>query len=66
MAVKAEKKESATPHKVREITFKCRFCEKVKPYRDMVMLTRYFPPLTACQSCALKLEYAAEEPSQEV
>ena len=61
MTTKIVKKEIVTASVMDKITFKCRFCEAVKPYSEMVIMPRFFPPLTACQSCALKIEYAEEE-----
>lgn len=67
MTTKGAKKETAKAKGAEEITFKCRICEETKPYSDMVVMTRFFPPLTACKSCALKMDYAEErEQSQEV
>jgi hypothetical protein len=60
MTAKSVKKESAKAGEAPQIKFKCRFCEAVKPYSEMVVMPRFFPPLTACQSCALKMEYAEE------
>ena len=67
MTTKGEKKESIKTSEFKAITFKCRFCGEVKPYSEMVIMPRYFPPLAACRSCSLKVEYAPkEEPNQEV
>jgi transcription elongation factor Elf1 len=41
--------------KEKEITFKCRFCEESKLLDEMVVLTRYFPPVIACRDCEKKL-----------
>ncbi len=48
MATEIEKKKKP---KIKEITFKCKFCEKSKPLEEMVVLTRFFPPITACRDC---------------
>jgi len=37
--------------KEKEITFKCKFCEESKSIDEMVVLTRYFPPVVACREC---------------
>jgi len=34
-----------------EITFKCKFCERSKPLSEMVVLTRFFPPVVVCRDC---------------
>ena len=47
--VTMDKGESAV--KVREITFKCKFCGRTKPIREMVVPTRFYPPVTACRDC---------------
>ncbi len=41
--------------KAKEVTFKCKFCEKSKPLDEMVVLTRYFPPIVACRDCDKKM-----------
>lgn len=43
------KKEKAKKEK--QITFKCRFCEKDKPFEEMVVLSRYFPAVITCRDC---------------
>ena len=43
------------------INFTCRFCEETKPYAEMVVVTDYFPPLTACRSCAKYLKNAEKK-----
>ncbi len=40
---------------VKEITFKCKFCERSKPLSDMVVVTRFFPPIVACRDCEKKM-----------
>ncbi|MDO8687487.1 MAG: hypothetical protein Q7K41_02740 [Dehalococcoidales bacterium] len=47
----AKRKES----KAKEVTFKCKFCEESKPLNEMVVLTRYFPPMVACRACEKKM-----------
>jgi len=42
--------------KVKEITFKCKFCEKSKPLDEMVVLPGYFPPIVACRDCGRKMQ----------
>ena len=41
--------------KAKEVTFKCKLCEKSKPLGEMVVLTRFFPPVVACQDCEKKM-----------
>lgn len=66
MTTKGEMKEGTGTVEVKAMTFRCRFCNEVKPYSEMVILPRYFPPLVACQGCSVKVEYAPkEEQSQE-
>ena len=52
MSGEIEKEEE---HKIREITFKCKFCERSKPLDEMVVLTRFFPPIEACRDCEKKM-----------
>ena len=52
MTAETEKGEEA---KTKEVTFKCKFCEKSKPLDEMVVLTRYFPPIVACRDCEKKM-----------
>ena len=41
--------------KAKEVTFKCKFCERSKPLDEMVVLTRFFPPIVACRDCEKKM-----------
>ena len=52
MTPEIEKKEEP---KAKEITFKCKYCEKSKPLAEMVIMTRFFPPITACRDCERKM-----------
>ena len=47
--VKKEKKEDAKMAK--EITFKCKFCNKYKRIDEIRVITRYFPLIVACRDC---------------
>jgi len=49
-------KEEKSKVKAKEITFKCKFCEKSKPLDAMVVLTRFFPPIVACRDCEKKMQ----------
>ncbi len=52
MTTDVEKEEGS---KVKEVTFKCKFCEKSKPLDEMVVPTRFFPPVVACRDCEKKM-----------
>ena len=52
MTTSVEKEEES---KVKEVIFKCKFCEKSKPLDEMVVLTRFFPPVVACRDCEKKM-----------
>ena len=41
--------------KDKKITFKCKFCDKSKPLDQMVVLTKYFPPVITCRDCEKKM-----------
>jgi hypothetical protein len=43
------------PKGTKEITFKCKFCGVTKPLGEMRILTRFFPPVVACQDCDREL-----------
>ncbi|MBI4181213.1 MAG: hypothetical protein HY528_04710 [Chloroflexi bacterium] len=47
----AKKKES----KEKGITFQCKFCEKFKALEEMILLTRFSPPLVACRACEKRM-----------
>ena len=40
----------------RVITFTCKHCGKQKPFEELRVATRFFPPLPACQDCWKLLE----------
>ncbi len=42
--------------KVKNITFKCKFCERSKPLDEMVIITRFFPSIVLCRECEKKME----------
>jgi len=52
MAGEKEKEEGL---KVEEISFECKVCQQSKPLDEMVVITRYFPPLIACRECEKKM-----------
>lgn len=52
MTAEIEKREEL---KIKKVTFKCKFCEKSKPLDEMVVLTRFFPPIVACRDCGKKM-----------
>lgn len=43
--------EKSTTKVAREITFKCQSCGQYKPLKEMMVVTRFFPPLVVCQDC---------------
>ena len=47
--------EEGQEPKIKEITFKCKFCETSKPLDEMVVLTRFFPPIVVCRDCEEKM-----------
>ena len=47
--------EESEVKETREITFKCRFCGMSKPLDEMMVLTRFFPPIVACRDCEKKM-----------
>ena len=47
--------EESEAKETKEITFKCRFCERSKPLDEMMVLTRFFPPIVACRDCEKKV-----------
>ncbi len=53
MTTEAKKKERL---KVKEVTFKCKFCEESKPLDEMVVLTRFFPTVVSCRDCEKKMQ----------
>ena len=48
---KEETKAKPSAVKVKEIVFTCKYCEKAKPLSEMVVVTRFSPPLVACKDC---------------
>jgi len=42
--------------KAKEITFKCKFCERSIPLDEMVIITKFFPPVVACRDCEKKMQ----------
>ncbi len=52
MTSEVEREEKS---KAKEVTFKCKFCEKSKPLDEMVVLTRFFPLIVACKDCERKM-----------
>lgn len=56
MTPEKKQKEPAKKSSVksREIAFTCKYCEKSKPLCDMVVITRFSPPLIACKECEKK------------
>jgi len=38
-----------------DITFQCRVCGQIKPFAEMRVISRLFPPLVVCQDCEGKM-----------
>lgn len=55
MATEVENEEGSKAKETREITFKCKFCEKLQPLDEMMILTRFFPPVVTCRDCEKKM-----------
>ena len=55
MAAEIVKEDKAKKQKPREITFKCQRCEKTRPLKEMVSVTRFRPVLVVCQDCAKEM-----------
>ncbi|MBI4188330.1 MAG: hypothetical protein HY529_03885, partial [Chloroflexi bacterium] len=49
MPTKSVKKRGTKAAASDKIVFKCRFCEKSKPLDEMVVITKYFPPVVLCR-----------------
>ena len=49
------REEESEEKETREITFKCKFCGMSKPIDEMMVLTRFFPPIVACRDCEKKM-----------
>ncbi len=47
--------EESEAKETKEITFKCKFCGKSKSLGEMMVLTRFFPPIVACRDCEKKM-----------
>ncbi|MFC2016130.1 hypothetical protein ACFLUF_00255 [Chloroflexota bacterium] len=52
MASEIEKEEDPDGKRV---TFKCKFCEKSKLLEEMVVITRFSPPIVTCRDCEKKM-----------
>ncbi len=51
----AKKSGAEVAAKVEKLTFQCRVCGKSKQIDEMVVITRYFPPVVACRDCEEKM-----------
>jgi transcription elongation factor Elf1 len=40
----------------REVTFKCRLCEKQKPISEMKVITRFRPVIVICRDCEKEIQ----------
>ncbi len=52
MKTEADKNEET---KVKQISFKCKFCEKDKLLDEMIVITRYSPAVVLCRDCQKKI-----------
>jgi len=48
-------REKGEGSKAKKVTFKCKACERSKPLDEMVVLTRFFPPIVVCRDCEKKM-----------
>lgn len=55
MATEVENEAGAKAKKTKKVTFKCRFCERDRPLDEMMVLTKYFPPVVLCRDCEKKI-----------
>ncbi|MDH5695696.1 MAG: hypothetical protein OEZ00_03700 [Dehalococcoidia bacterium] len=55
MTTEAMNERESEAKETNEITFKCRFCGRAKPLSEMRVLTRFSPPIVACQDCEKKM-----------
>ena len=52
MAVEKQKSETRTKKSApKDVTFKCRLCEKQKPISEMKIIKRFRPVIVICQDC---------------
>lgn len=65
MTAKGAQPDKIEPAEIKETTFTCRYCGEEKPLTDMVVLSRFFPPVTVCRGCAVRVEYARADRQQE-
>ena len=47
--------EESKAKETKGITFKCRFCGRSRPLDEMMVLTRFFPPIVAYRDCEKKV-----------
>lgn len=48
-ATKSHKERAGAGKK--EVTFRCRFCGRDMPIKEMMVISRFFPPQIACKEC---------------
>jgi len=56
MAMKLVNRQQSKQEETREVRFRCKYCGKTKPLDEIMSLTRFFPPVVACQDCAKKMQ----------
>ncbi|MFC2066147.1 hypothetical protein ACFLUO_03665 [Chloroflexota bacterium] len=52
MTTVEEKKEAM---ETKELTFRCKYCDRDKQLCDMTILTRFSPSLVLCRDCERKI-----------
>ena len=54
---KEQLKETARTRKPEpgEVSFRCQRCQKMKPVKEMRVITRFFPLFVVCQDCEKEL-----------
>jgi hypothetical protein len=54
MTEKASKAVKKAPEAVvqKEVIFTCKFCGETKPIVELVIMQQFFPPISACKTCA--------------
>ncbi len=55
MTTEVRNEEESKSKKTKKITFKCKLCDRSKPLVEMMVLTRFFPPVVACRDCEKKM-----------
>jgi len=56
MAMELVNREPSERKETRGVRFRCKYCGKTKALDELRVLTRFFPPVVACQDCAKKMQ----------